>query len=159
MIGSVKALCEVHLVLLILIVAVWVVEDVFSACSGRRGTSSLMKAHAHLSTSSAGCRNSSVEASTTVSMLVSRIHPDIRRVLSGPCRMAQPARITAFAANADHGLRLGDEVALRLSFVHMAQVVVLSDIGDSSHVLNLNHLIVRKTGATANPLIALHHKI
>ena len=44
---------------------------------------------------------------------------------------------------------------MRLSFIYLAQIVVLSYIGDSSHVLNLNHLVVHEASA-ADSLSTLH---
>ena len=92
-------------------------------------------------------------------MLVRRIHPNVRSVLGSSRRVSQPTRVATLAADAHHGLGVGDEVALRLSFIDVAQIVVLGEVCDASHVLNLNHLVVCEAGAVADPPIALHHQV
>ena len=159
-IGPVQTLSEVHFMLLILVIAIRVVEDVFGTGSSRCSASCLVETHTNLTTNCASCRDGPVIATnTTVSMLVRRIHPDVRCILGSSRGVTQPTRVTALAAHAHHGLGVGDEVALRLSFIDLAQIVVLGEVCDASHVLNLNHLVVCEAGAVADPPIALHHQV
>ena len=95
MVSAVKALCKVHLVLLVLIVGVRVVEDALGAAIASGGGSyraRLLEVHRHGSGSN--CRNGPV--STAMASIVRHTEPaHVRRVLGGTRDMAaQSARIT-----------------------------------------------------------------
>ena len=86
MVSPIEPLGEVNLVLLVLVIAVRIVENVVvgASCSRRR-TSGRVESHAHVTTNGARRRYSSIKA---MAVLMGCIHADVRGVLSGARCMA-----------------------------------------------------------------------
>ena len=154
---SVQALREVHLVLLVLIVAVGVVEDVL-AVGGRRcrRTPSVVVVHARLAPVPTEHRIGADGGSrpiVAVAVFVCRAHSYVRGVLRRASLLTESARLTAALIDADDGVGLRDEAAL-LGFALIADSAqVLGHIGNPSHVLDLNNVRVAQL---TRPLARLH---
>ena len=149
MVGAVKPFSEVNFMLLILVVRVRIVEDIVCSTDSRCCRSCWVETHRHWPSNRASCRDGLVKIAP---VLMRRIHTYVRCVLCRACRMAQPTRVTTLASNANHGVRIGNEATLCLPLLlgfNTAQVV-LSDISDSTHVLNLNNLVHHTSSITGS---------